>query len=84
MKANPGGQIDPKDVIGRDTFISQIWEILAVQSISMNAERRIGKSTVMRAMVAAPRAGWHPIYRPRLAKRSGQWLGAQPIEARQS
>lgn len=63
MKANPGGQIDPKDVIGRDTFISQIWEILAVQSIYMNAERRIGKSTVMRAMVAAPRVGWHPIYR---------------------
>ncbi len=63
MKANPGGQIDPQDVVGRGPFIDQVWEILAVQSIYMNAERRIGKSTVMRSMLAAPRAGWRPIFR---------------------
>lgn len=63
MKANPGGQIDPKDVIGRAKFIDQIWSILVVQSIYMTAERRIGKSTVMRSMLAAPPTGWHPIYR---------------------
>lgn len=63
MKSNPGGQIDPKDVVGRKNLIDQIWGILAVQSIYMTAERRIGKSTVMRSMLAAPPVGWHPIYR---------------------
>jgi hypothetical protein len=33
MKANPGGQIDSADIIGRDAVISELWERLAQQSI---------------------------------------------------
>lgn len=62
MKANPGGQIDIKSVIGRDRLIQLLWETLAVQSLVMTAERRIGKTTVMRKMMGEPRKGWLPVY----------------------
>ena len=45
MKANPGGQIDLEEIVGRDQIIEQIWDTLEQQSITMNAERRIGKTT---------------------------------------
>jgi hypothetical protein len=62
MKANPGGQIDLQDVVGRDELIEQIWDTLENQSIRMNAERRIGKTTIIRKLLAEPRAGWVPIF----------------------
>ena len=62
MKANPGGQIDLRDVIGRDQIIEQIWDTLEHQSIRMNAERRIGKTTIIRKLEAEPRSGWVPIF----------------------
>lgn len=62
MKANPGGQIDLKSVIGRDRLIEIIWEIIEQQSLIITAERRIGKTTVMKKMAAEPHAGWLPVY----------------------
>ncbi|MGZ8219434.1 AAA family ATPase [Methylomagnum sp.] len=62
MKANPGGQIDLKEVVGRDEVIEHIWETIAQQSIRMNAERRIGKTTIIKKLQAEPRAGWVPIF----------------------
>jgi hypothetical protein len=62
MKANPGGQIDLAEVVGRDELIGQIWDTLEQQSIRMNAERRIGKTTVIRKLCAEPRPGWVPIF----------------------
>lgn len=62
MKANPGGQIDLKAVVGRDQIIEQIWDTLEQQSIRMNAERRIGKTTIIKKLCAEPRRGWVPIY----------------------
>jgi len=62
MKANPGGQIDLKSVIGRDRLIQNIWEIVQQQSMVITAERRIGKTTVMKKMAAEPHLGWRPVY----------------------
>lgn len=62
MKANPGGQIDLKEVVGRDQIIEQIWDTLEQQSIQMNAERRIGKTTIIKKLCAEPRTGWVPIF----------------------
>jgi hypothetical protein len=62
MKANPGGQIDLQEVVGRDEIINQIWETLEQQSIRMNAERRIGKTTIIRKLCAEPRDGWMPVF----------------------
>lgn len=62
MKANPGGQIDLAEVVGRDRLIDQIWDTLEQQSIRMTAERRIGKTTIIRKLCAEPRPGWVPIF----------------------
>jgi hypothetical protein len=62
MKANPGGQIDLKSVIGRDQLIENIWDMVQQQSLVITAERRIGKTTVMKKMAAEPQVGWLPVY----------------------
>jgi len=62
MKANPGGQIDAKSVIGRNRLIDDLWATVEMQSVVITAERRIGKSTVMKKMVSEPAAGWLPVY----------------------
>ncbi|MGY6277027.1 hypothetical protein [Methylomonas sp. MgM2] len=62
MKANPGGQIDLNEIIGRDQVIEQLWTTLEQQSIRINAERRIGKTTVIKKLCGAPKAGWVPIF----------------------
>ena len=63
MKANPGGNLDPDKVYGRDQIIAILWEILEFQSIMMNAERRIGKTQILRKMLLQPEPGWQPVYR---------------------
>jgi len=62
MKANPGGQIDLREIIGRDQLIDEIWDTLEQQSIQMNAERRIGKTSIIRKLDAEPRDGWVTIF----------------------
>lgn len=63
MKANPGGQIDPSEVIGRDELIKRLWEILDRQSLILSAERRIGKTSVIQKMRAEAPQDKLPIYR---------------------
>ncbi len=62
MKANPGGQIAPEHVLGRDGLILDIWSTLEQQSVLLVAERRIGKTCLMRKMVAEPASGWRPVF----------------------
>ena len=47
MKANPGGVIDPRHVYGRDGLIAELWQRLDQICVLMNAERRIGKTSVL-------------------------------------
>jgi hypothetical protein len=62
MKANPGGQIDLNSVVGRDPLIRLLWEAVAQQSLLMTAERRIGKTTVIKKMRHEPRERWVPVF----------------------
>jgi hypothetical protein len=62
MKANPGGQIDTRAVVGRDRLIAGLWDTISVQSLIITAERRIGKTTVIKKMRDEPRPGWAPVY----------------------
>lgn len=62
MKANPGGSIAPQNVVGRDRLIEQIWTTLEGQSVILTAERRIGKTSVIKKMQAEPRPGCHPVF----------------------
>lgn len=58
MKANPGGQISPENIFGRDSAIEEYWEILEGQGIYVNDLRRIGKTQIMVKMHAEQRTGW--------------------------
>lgn len=62
MKSNAGGQIDPESAIGRDELIEHLWDTLESQSIVITAERRIGKTTVLRRMTALPQPHWKPVF----------------------
>lgn len=61
MKSNPGGNLPIPWILGRERLIATLWEILEVQSVNMTAERRIGKTSVIRKMHAEPRAAWLPV-----------------------
>ena len=52
MRANPGGHLDPADVIGRDALIGDLWRILERQSVVLYAERRTGKTCIIKKMQA--------------------------------
>ncbi|MDB6025088.1 MAG: hypothetical protein JWM68_1311 [Verrucomicrobiales bacterium] len=60
MKSNPGGQISTDEAIGRGDLIERIWVTLEAQSIYMNAERRIGKTTILEILKEKPKTGWFP------------------------
>ena len=54
MKAAPGAQLPIKDIFGRDPFIAGLWRILDGNSVRMEAERRIGKTSILHKMAAEP------------------------------
>ncbi len=61
MKAAPGAQLPIEDIFGRDQFIADLWRVLEVNSVRMEAERRIGKTSILHKMEAEPPPGWEPI-----------------------
>lgn len=63
MRANPGGEIAPSEVVGRDELIESLWDALEVQSVLLVSERRFGKTTTTKKMRSAPREGWVVIWR---------------------
>jgi hypothetical protein len=62
MRPILGGNVPPRQVIGRDALIDKMWRTLETSSIVLSAERRIGKTSVLRKMIDTPREGWHPVY----------------------
>ena len=63
FKANPGGQISPGEVVGREELIANLWDRLRQQSLVFSGERRIGKSSILKKMTAQPPDDMLPIYR---------------------
>ena len=63
FKVNPGGQIAPDEIVGREELIARLWEKLKQQSLIFSGERRIGKSSILKKMTAEPAAEMLPIYR---------------------
>lgn len=62
MKANPGGQIPLSEVMGRDALIQRLWHILERQSLVLSAERRMGKTCIVKKMIAEAPQDKLPIY----------------------
>lgn len=63
FKANPGGQIAPAEIVGREELIAELWHRLRQQSLIFSGERRIGKSSTLRKMAANAPQDMLPIYR---------------------
>ncbi len=61
MRAAPGAQLPIEDIFGRDQFIAKLWLVLEVNSVRMEAERRIGKTSILHKMEAEPPPGWEPV-----------------------
>jgi hypothetical protein len=62
MRANPGGQLAPSEVIGRDALIARLWRILDRQSLVLSAERRMGKTSIIKKMIAEAPGDKLPVY----------------------
>jgi hypothetical protein len=52
IRTNPGGQLDPSEILGRDELIQRIWNVLEGRCVYMNDLRRIGKTQIMVAHFA--------------------------------
>ncbi len=63
FKANPGGELAPEEIMGRESLIAQIWERLEQQSLIFIGERRIGKSSTLKKITIEPQQDMLPIYR---------------------
>jgi AAA domain-containing protein len=55
-------QVAPENVVGRDKLIAQIWKAIERGSAVFTAERRIGKTTVLKKMEAEPAHGKVVLY----------------------
>jgi hypothetical protein len=51
---NRGGTPDPREVVGREEVVSQMWRALEKQSVLLTAERRVGKTSVLLLMEDRP------------------------------
>lgn len=57
VKTNPGGQIPVSEIIGRDEAVSRYWRILERQSLVLTAERRMGKTHIIKKMMSSVPTG---------------------------
>lgn len=58
MKANPGGTVTGDAIVGREAEIADLWHKLQTRSVVLSAERRVGKTSILRKMSESPHAGW--------------------------
>ncbi|HXP63344.1 MAG TPA: hypothetical protein VN829_22775 [Dongiaceae bacterium] len=61
--SDPGGQLSPHNIVGRDKLVAEMWTILRGRNIYMNDLRRVGKTMILDKMQANPPAGWLVIKR---------------------
>jgi hypothetical protein len=61
MKANPGGTVTGDGIIGRASELAQLWSKLQKRSVLLSAERRVGKTCLLRKMADEPPSGWTPL-----------------------
>jgi hypothetical protein len=61
MKANPGGTLTGNAIIGREAELKGLWSKLQRRSVVLSAERRVGKTSLLRKMSDHPPGGWIPL-----------------------
>ncbi|MBC7930136.1 MAG: ATP-binding protein [Rubrivivax sp.] len=63
MRSNPGGMIPPSQIMGRDALITRLWRVLEGRGVVLSAERRMGKTSIIKKMVAEPQQNCLCFYR---------------------
>lgn len=59
-----GGTLSPEEVVGREVLIARLWQILEQrQSVRLHAERRMGKTSIIKKMTAQAPDSVIAIYR---------------------
>jgi hypothetical protein len=61
---NTGGTVKPEYIVGRDEEIELFWRKLEKQGVTLFAERRFGKSSILRKMEHDGKPGFVTIYNP--------------------
>src|SRR5260370_38488104 len=61
MEANPGCTVTGPAIIGREAEIADLWRKLETRSVVLSAERRVGKTSMLRKISEQPKDGWKPI-----------------------
>ena len=61
MKEIPGGTVTGEAIVGRSAELTEIWAKIAKRSIVLSAERRVGKTSLLRKMLDEPQHGWTPL-----------------------
>ena len=62
LRANPGGEIAPDEVIGRDRLIARLWKVLETRSVVLSSERRVVKTSIVKKMRQQAPAGTVTFY----------------------
>ena len=62
MKINPGGMLDPKEIVGRNREIARYWVVLERQGLVLGGERRIGKTHILKKMHEEGHPGLVTVY----------------------
>ncbi len=52
IRAIPGSDLTPDQIVGRDALAAKCWEAIGLQNIRLENERRIGKTLLMKRMIA--------------------------------
>ncbi len=64
ITTNTGGLVPTQDIVGRDSEINELWEILEKKGVAIFAERRFGKTSILCKMDAEPKDGFVVLYKP--------------------
>lgn len=78
MRADPGGQVELGEAIGREGEVEQLWSTLVDHSVILEARRGMGKTTLVRLALNDGPTGWSG-RRVALAELSGASSAAAAI-----
>lgn len=59
MRADPRGAVDPGEAVGREGAAERLWQVLVERSVILQARGGLGKSTLVRLLLANAPPAWH-------------------------
>ncbi|MDQ1742122.1 MAG: hypothetical protein QOE23_461, partial [Pseudonocardiales bacterium] len=63
MTTNPGGVVDPADLVGRDRELARLQRSVTTGGAKMLGDRRMGKTSLLRALSKSLDSAGHSVIR---------------------